>query len=127
MTTLRLATRASALARWQAEHVAAAVAERMPDVHVELVTVSTEGDRRLDVPLAEIGGKGVFVKEVQAAVLFTRLASSAASDLATVGKVAGSYQMCGLSPSLWPVRSAAMSAVRDWLVEAPSNRSIHES
>lgn len=69
MKRLRLATRGSALARWQAEHVAALLAEAHPDVAVDLVEVSTEGDRRQDVPLSEIGGKGVFVKEVQAAVL----------------------------------------------------------
>jgi hydroxymethylbilane synthase len=83
VTTLRLATRASALARWQAQHVADAVAARRPDLHVELVVVSTEGDRRAEVPLSEIGGKGVFVKEVQAAVLDGRadLAVHSAKDL----------------------------------------------
>jgi hydroxymethylbilane synthase len=83
VTTLRLATRASALARWQAEHVAAGIAERLPEVTVELVVVSNEGDRRVDVPLSEIGGKGVFVKEVQAALLDGRadLAVHSAKDM----------------------------------------------
>jgi hydroxymethylbilane synthase len=86
VTTLRLATRASALARWQAEHVAAGIALRLPEVSVELVVVSTEGDRRLDVPLSEIGGKGVFVKEVQAAVLDGRadVAVHSAKDLPAI-------------------------------------------
>lgn len=61
---LRLATRASALARWQTEHVAGLLG-----VDHEMVLVSTEGDRRTDVPLHEIGGRGVFVKDVQQAVL----------------------------------------------------------
>lgn len=60
---MRLATRGSPLARWQAEWVA----RRLPDA--ELVIVETTGDRRQDVSLTEIGGQGVFVKEVQAAVL----------------------------------------------------------
>ena len=60
---MRLATRGSPLARWQAEWVAAALGG------AELVPVETLGDRRRDVSLAEIGGQGVFVKEVQAAVL----------------------------------------------------------
>jgi hydroxymethylbilane synthase len=80
--TLRLATRGSPLARWQAQHVAARLTAG-GDVEVELVAVSTEGDRRRDVSLSELGGKGVFVKEVQAAVLDGRadLAVHSAKDL----------------------------------------------
>ena len=66
---VRIATRGSALARWQAEHVAAALTALEPTVAPELVEVSTHGDRRQDVPLWVLGGKGVFVKEVQAALL----------------------------------------------------------
>lgn len=68
---------------WQAEHVATMLAAIRPDWSIELVSVSTEGDRRLDVPIAQIGGKGVFVKEVQAAVLDGRtdLAVHSAKDL----------------------------------------------
>lgn len=61
---LRLATRASALARWQAGHIASLL-----DVECELVLVSTEGDRRPDEPLHEMGGRGVFASDVQTAVL----------------------------------------------------------
>jgi hydroxymethylbilane synthase len=64
---VRLATRGSPQARTQAEAVAAGLAER--GVAAELVFVETTGDRRLDVPLHTIGGQGVFVKEVQQAVL----------------------------------------------------------
>ena len=68
-----IATRGSALARWQADHVAGLLTEAGAaagsEVDAPLVVVETTGDRRLDVPLWEIGGKGVFVKEVQAAVL----------------------------------------------------------
>ena len=66
---LRIATRGSPLARWQADHVAELLADAVPGVITEIVVVSTEGDRRKDVPLTELGGKGVFVKEIQAAVL----------------------------------------------------------
>lgn len=65
--TVRIASRASALAVWQAEQLEAYLSSI--GVPSEIVTVSTEGDRRTDVALREIGGKGVFVKEVQAAVL----------------------------------------------------------
>ena len=67
MPTLRLATRGSAQARTQAEAVAAAL--RATGADAELVLVETTGDRRQDVPLHVIGGQGVFVKEVQQAVL----------------------------------------------------------
>jgi hydroxymethylbilane synthase len=65
---IRIATRASPLARWQANHVAALIRTVRPDAEVVVEPLSTEGDRRTDVPLSEIGGKGVFATEVQAAV-----------------------------------------------------------
>jgi hydroxymethylbilane synthase len=83
---LRAATRGSALARWQTDHVAALLAAAQPGVRVEVVVVDTEGDRRLDVPISSFGGKGVFAKEVQAAVLDGRadLAVHSAKDLPAV-------------------------------------------
>jgi len=66
---VRLATRASQLALWQAGAVASQLRAGHPDLEVELVTVTTTGDRRGDVPVWEMGGRGVFVREVQAAVL----------------------------------------------------------
>lgn len=69
MTRVRAATRGSPLALWQTRHVAALLRSAHPGVTVEEVTVSTVGDRRLDVPIHEMGGKGVFAKEVQQAVL----------------------------------------------------------
>ena len=80
---LRAATRGSPLARWQADHVAALLSAVDPAVEHEAVVVTTTGDRDRTRPLAEIGGKGVFVKEVQAAVLDGRadLAVHSAKDL----------------------------------------------
>jgi hydroxymethylbilane synthase len=66
---LRIATRSSELALWQAGHVADLLRSAHRGLEVRIVPVSTEGDRRTDVPLSVIGGKGVFAKEVQAAVL----------------------------------------------------------
>ncbi len=66
---LRAATRGSALALWQTHHVASLIAGVDPSVEFEEVIVSTVGDRRLDVPIHTMGGKGIFVKEVQAAIL----------------------------------------------------------
>jgi len=66
---LRIATRKSPLAMWQAEHVAARLVEAHPGLEVELVTFTTQGDKILDTPLAKIGGKGLFVKELERAIL----------------------------------------------------------
>jgi hydroxymethylbilane synthase len=68
-STLRIATRKSALALWQAEHVAALLRAAHPGLAVELVPMSTRGDEILDQPLATIGGKGLFLKELEVAML----------------------------------------------------------
>ncbi len=86
---LRIATRGSALARWQAEHVASLLARAAAGgsaLHTELVVVETTADRRLEIPIWEMGGKGVFVKEVQAALLDGRadVAVHSAKDLPAV-------------------------------------------
>ena len=80
---MRVATRGSALALWQAEHVAAGLRAAHPGLRVELHVVQTTGDARVDVPVWELGGQGVFVKEVQAAVLAGRadVAVHSAKDL----------------------------------------------
>jgi hydroxymethylbilane synthase len=85
-SVVRVATRGSALARWQAARVSELMRAEDPTLEVELVVVETSGDRRLDVPIWELGGKGVFVKEVQAAVLDGRadVAVHSAKDLPAV-------------------------------------------
>jgi len=67
--TLRIATRRSPLAMWQAEHVQSRLLAMHPDLTVELVTFKTQGDILLDTPLSKIGGKGLFVKELEVAML----------------------------------------------------------
>ena len=66
---LRIATRRSALALWQANHVRDLLLAGNPDLEVELVPIVTRGDRILDRPLAEIGGKGLFLKELEQCML----------------------------------------------------------
>ena len=66
---IRIATRKSPLAMWQAEHVAAALRAAHPGIEVELLGMSTQGDKILDTPLAKIGGKGLFVKELEQGML----------------------------------------------------------
>ena len=69
MKKLRLATRKSALALWQTEHVAARLRAAHPDLAVELVPMTTRGDQILDRPLSDIGGKGLFLKELEVSML----------------------------------------------------------
>ncbi|RXS41387.1 hydroxymethylbilane synthase [Idiomarina sp. 29L] len=67
--TVRIATRKSKLALWQAEHIQQRLEELHPGLTVELLPMSTKGDVILDTPLAKIGGKGLFVKELEVAML----------------------------------------------------------
>ncbi|HIM07128.1 MAG TPA: hydroxymethylbilane synthase [Gammaproteobacteria bacterium] len=72
MKTLKIATRKSPLALWQAEHVKKQLLEAHSDLSVELVSMQTEGDRFLDAPLIAVGGKGLFIKELEQALLERR-------------------------------------------------------
>jgi hydroxymethylbilane synthase len=65
---LRIATRKSQLALWQAEHVAALLREAHPGLQIKLVPLLTQGDRIQDRSLAAIGGKGLFIKELEVAI-----------------------------------------------------------
>jgi hydroxymethylbilane synthase len=106
---LRIASRGSELALWQAEHVAALLRAADPDVAVEVVVVEVVADRRLDIPIWELGGKGAFAKEVQSAVLDGR------ADLAVhSGKDLPSTPVPGLVLAAVPERGD----VRDALVGA---------
>ena len=67
--TITIGTRASKLALWQAEYIAGEIEKQHPACHVELKTMTTKGDRILDAPLAKIGGKGLFTKELEQAML----------------------------------------------------------
>lgn len=67
--TIRIATRKSPLAMWQAEYVRDRLLEAHPGLQVELLGMTTQGDKILDSPLAKIGGKGLFVKELEVSML----------------------------------------------------------
>ena len=130
-STLRIATRKSALALWQAEHVAALLRAAHPGLKVELVPMSTRGDEILDQPLATIGGKGLFLKELEVAMLEGRaeLAVHSLKDVPGPAgarfHVAGDTAACGRRRCFRqqrlrrPGRAAAGRAGRN-LVVAPS-------
>ena len=66
---IKIATRKSPLAMWQAEFVRDSLLELHPDLEIELVKMTTQGDKILDTPLAKVGGKGLFVKELEQGML----------------------------------------------------------
>jgi hydroxymethylbilane synthase len=110
-STLRIATRKSALALWQAEHVAALLRAAHPGLAVELVPMSTRGDEVLDQPLATIGGKGLFLKELEVAMLEGR------ADLAvhSLKDVPAELESGFVLPAMLPRADAADAFVsNDW-------------
>ena len=84
--SLKIGTRGSALALWQAEWVRSQIQSTHPEIPVELVIIKTQGDKILDVPLAMVGGKGLFVKELEEALLAEEvdLAVHSMKDVPTV-------------------------------------------
>lgn len=66
---IKIGTRGSRLAIWQADYVRKRILENFPDLEIEIVRIKTKGDRILDAPLSKIGGKGLFVKEIEDALL----------------------------------------------------------
>ena len=71
--SIKIGTRASKLALWQANWVKKTLTDNNPAQNVEMVTIKTKGDKILDVPLAKVGGKGLFVKEIEQALLDHRI------------------------------------------------------
>ena len=82
--TLRIATRQSPLALWQAEHVSAQLRHAHRHLTVELIGMATQGDKLLDAPLAKVGGKGLFIKELEHGIL-TGQADIAVHSMKDVG------------------------------------------
>ncbi|GIW87900.1 MAG: porphobilinogen deaminase [Isosphaeraceae bacterium] len=103
---LRIGTRGSQLARWQAQSVADALRRHHPDLTIELVEIKTLGDRDRSSPLSSIGGAGVFTKEIQRALLDGRvdLAVHSLKDLPTI-------PIEGLILAAVPARESAFDAL----------------
>ena len=106
MSRIRIGTRGSQLALWQAEYVASRLREVRPGTEVELVVIKTTGDRITDRPLAEVGGKGLFVKEIEEALLASDvdLAVHSLKDMPT-------DQPDGLQLSCYPGRAEPFDAL----------------
>ena len=98
MMTLRLGTRGSALALWQARWVEAALKAAHPDLSVEIVVLKTEGDRRQDVSLASFGGSGVFVAELERALVAGEIDLAVHSSKDMPGRLAEGTQIAAFMP-----------------------------
>ncbi len=94
ISTLTIATRQSPLALWQAEHIRDRLLELYPDLTIHLLKIVTKGDKILDTPLAKIGGKGLFVKELEQA-MYDKTADIAVHSLKDVPMVLPKGLMLG--------------------------------
>jgi hydroxymethylbilane synthase len=126
MKTVVIATRGSKLALWQAEHVRSRLEQRYPGIGIELNIIKTTGDKILDVPLAKVGGKGLFVKEIEEALLEGK------ADLAVHSmKDVPSELPEGLKLGIIPERAAAhdllLSTIHDGIDRLPEAAKVGTS
>ena len=123
---LRIATRKSQLALWQAEHVAALIRRSQPNMVVELLPMSTKGDRIQDRSLAAIGGKGLFIKELETA-LEDRRADMAVHSMKDVpGDLPDAFVIAAVLPRL-DARDALISSRALKLEELPQGARLGTS
>ena len=124
---LRIGTRASRLALWQAEWVQSSLQKFHPGLQVELTKIQTEGDRILDVPLAKIGGKGLFVKEIEEALLDGRidLAVHSMKDVPT--QLPPGLEMCCITERADPRDCLVLAGSANSLADLPQGARIGTS
>ncbi len=126
MRHLRIATRRSPLALWQARFVAGLLAKRQVGLETSLVEITTAGDRFLQSPLAEIGGKGLFIKEIEDALLEHR-ADLAVHSLKDMTSVIPEELCLGAVPEREDPRDAFVSPSRVRLRDLPRNAAVGTS
>jgi len=125
-TTLRIATRKSPLALWQAEHVAGLLRRAHAGLQIEFVPISTKGDRIQDRSLAAIGGKGLFIKELETA-LEDRRADIAVHSMKDVPSVVPSgFAIAAVLPRADP-HDALVTAVAGRLDNLPEGARVGTS
>ncbi len=126
MRHLRIATRRSPLALWQARHVASLLGKRHAGIETSLVEISTAGDRFLQAPLAEIGGKGLFIKEIEDALLEGR-ADLAVHSLKDMTSLVPEELCIAAVPEREDPRDAFVSPSRVRLGDLPRGASVGTS
>lgn len=125
-TKLTIATRGSMLALWQAEHVKAMLMERHSGLEVALLMLKTQGDKILDVPLAKVGGKGLFVKEIEEALLDGR-ADLAVHSMKDVPTELPAGLIIGVTPRREEPADVLLSVRYDNLAALPEGAAVGTS
>jgi hydroxymethylbilane synthase len=124
---LRIGTRKSELARWQADHVADALRRAWGGaLEVERVEITTEGDRRLDVPLADLGGKGLFVREIEERLLAGDIDLAVHSMKDLPGRLPGGLRL-GPTPRREDARDVLVTRAARSLAELPAGARVGTS
>lgn len=126
MNPVVIATRGSALALWQAEHISALLRARHPGLQVELLKIKTTGDKILDVPLAKVGGKGLFVKEIEEALLEGR-ADLAVHSMKDVPTELPPELVVGINPEREDCTDTLLSVAYDGLDDLPRRARVGTS
>ncbi|PTN31358.1 hydroxymethylbilane synthase [Desulfonatronum sp. SC1] len=126
MERITIASRGSKLALWQAEHVKSRLLERYPGLEVELLLVKTMGDKIQDVPLAKVGGKGLFVKEIEEALLDGR-ADLAVHSMKDVPAELPEGLVLGVIPEREDLTDALLSVLYDGLDGLPEGARVGTS
>lgn len=124
--TLVIATRGSKLALWQANHVASRLRETHPGLVVDLLPIKTKGDKILDVPLAKVGGKGLFVKEIEEALLDGR-ADVAVHSMKDVPAEQPEGLVVGIVPEREDPCDMLLSVAHDGLAALPAGARVGTS
>ncbi len=126
MNQIRIATRESKLALWQANHVKTLIESTFPEVVVEIIGMTTEGDRNKVSPLATLGGKGVFVKELEVALLSNRADIAVHSMKDVPGELPDGLEISGICEREDP-RDALVSNQFSTLGDMPAGSRIGSS
>ncbi|WP_319469188.1 hydroxymethylbilane synthase [uncultured Pseudodesulfovibrio sp.] len=126
MKKLVIATRGSALALWQANHIKDCLESEHPGLVVELLKIKTKGDKILDVPLAKVGGKGLFVKEIEEALLDGR-AQLAVHSMKDVPTELPEGLEVGIIPEREAPTDSLLSVKYDGLKELPEGAVVGTS
>lgn len=126
MRTVKIATRGSRLALWQAEFIRHRLLAVHPDLSVEMMIVKTKGDVILDVPLAKVGGKGLFVKEIEESLL-AGVADLAVHSMKDVPMQLPSGLVLGAVPKRENPADSLLSARYPTLAELPKGATVGTS
>ncbi|GAB6177259.1 hydroxymethylbilane synthase [Desulfobaculum senezii] len=126
MKRITIATRGSKLALWQAEHIKSRLQHQYPGLEVDLLSIKTKGDKILDVPLAKVGGKGLFVKEIEEALLDGR-ADIAVHSMKDVPTVLPEGLIVGVNPEREDNTDTLLSVHYDGLDALPEGAKVGTS